>query len=98
MCPCFPSLLDKSNWDSFVLQDDYLLLYHALEALTSCMANTIPPPPPAPTPAPPDIYLTANGHINGFVGNGNGPGQGNGSVRVPPEDMESGVGGRDTLA
>ncbi|XP_023703350.2 tyrosine-protein phosphatase 99A isoform X4 [Cryptotermes secundus] len=79
-------------------QDDYLLLYHALESLTSSMANAIPPPPPAPTPAQPDLYLTANGHINGFVGNGNGPGQGNGSVRVPPEGMESGVGRRDTLA
>jgi hypothetical protein len=81
-----------------LLQDDYLLLYRALEALTSSMTNTIPPPPPAPTPAPPDLYLTANGHINGFVGNGNGPGQGNGSVRVPPEGMEAGVGGRDALA
>lgn len=79
-------------------QDDCLLLYRALESLASNMVNSIPPPPPAPTPAPPDLYLTANGHINGFVGNGNGPGQGNGSVRVPPEGMESGVGGRDALA
>ncbi|KAJ9581538.1 hypothetical protein L9F63_023279 [Diploptera punctata] len=68
-------------------QDDYLLLYRAMEAMASSMVNTIPPPPPAPTPAPPDLYLTANGHINGFVGNGNGPGQGNG--RVPADGMES---------
>jgi hypothetical protein len=72
-------------------------MYHALESLASSMANTIPPPPPAPTAAQPDLYLTANGHINGFVGNGNGPGQGNGSVRVSPEGMESGVGRHDTL-
>ncbi|PSN58505.1 Tyrosine-protein phosphatase 99A [Blattella germanica] len=76
-------------------QDDYLLLYRAMEAIANSTTTTIPPPPPAPTPAPPDLYLTANGHINGFVGNGNGPGQGNGSVRVPPDAIDP---PRDSMA
>lgn len=54
-------------------------MYRTLEALVSNASSSALPP----TPAPPDLYLTANGHINGFVGNGNG------SVRVSPEGMEA---------
>lgn len=65
-----------------------------MEALVATTGNQIPPPPPAP-----DIYLTINGHINGFVGNGNGHvTSGNGTIRVPPEGMESVVTNKESVA
>nr|CAD7403677.1 unnamed protein product [Timema cristinae] len=68
-------------------KDDYLLMYRALKTVTSSASSGLP------TPAPPDLYLTANGHINGFVGNGNG------NIRVPPEGMEAAAASaRESLA
>nr|CAD7455446.1 unnamed protein product [Timema tahoe] len=77
----------QSVQDDYALADDYLLMYRALKTVTSSASSGLP------TPAPPDLYLTANGHINGFVGNGNG------SIRVPPEGMEAAAASaRESLA
>ncbi|XP_066996985.2 tyrosine-protein phosphatase 99A isoform X2 [Anabrus simplex] len=69
-------------------QDNYLVLHKALDAVSSNVSNAVPTPPPVP----PDLYLTANGHINGFVGNGNG------SVRISPEELEIAVGPQESPA
>nr|CAD7258724.1 unnamed protein product [Timema shepardi] len=77
----------QSVQDDYALADDYLLMYRALKTVTSSASSGLP------TPAPPDLYLTANGHINGFVGNGNG------NIRVPPEGMEAAAASaRESLA
>ncbi|KAG8225885.1 hypothetical protein J437_LFUL006047 [Ladona fulva] len=73
---------------------DYMYLYHATEALIATRGNQIPPPPPAP-----DIYLTVNGHVNGFVNNGNGlVNSGNGMTRLSPEGMEPAAAIKDSMA
>lgn len=58
-------------------QDHYLYLYKAMDA---CCGGGAGGPGVALPPAPPDLYLTANGHVNGFVGSGHG------SPRPSPEE------------
>ncbi|XP_046407157.1 tyrosine-protein phosphatase 99A [Ischnura elegans] len=75
-------------------QDDYLYLYRAMEALIGTMGNQVA----APTLAP-DIYLTINGHVNGYVNNGNGHvNSGNGITRLSPEGMEPSQKIKDSIA
>jgi hypothetical protein len=77
-------------------QEDYLFLYRCLDILVGTLGSQVPPPPPAP-----DIYLTVNGHLNGYVGNGNGHllnNGGNVTVRIPPEGMECGFANKESIA
>ncbi|XP_071438889.1 putative receptor-type tyrosine-protein phosphatase mosPTP-1 isoform X2 [Hetaerina americana] len=74
--------------------DDYLYLYRAMEALIGTMGNQVA----APTLAP-DIYLTINGNVNGYVNNGNGHvNSGNGITRLSPEGMEPAQKIKDSMA
>ncbi|OXA53024.1 Tyrosine-protein phosphatase 99A [Folsomia candida] len=74
--------------------DDYLFLYRCMEALT-CTSNGIPHTPTSPSPLLPpsgtDPFITTtpnilppNGHMNGRIIH-----NGNGTVRVPPDGMET---------
>ncbi|XP_063219446.1 tyrosine-protein phosphatase 99A-like isoform X2 [Bacillus rossius redtenbacheri] len=70
-------------------QDDYLLIYRALETLTGSSASV-----QVSNQAPPDLYVTANGHINGFVGSVNGTGK----VCVPVEGVEAATSSQESPA
>lgn len=53
-----------------LLQNDYLYLYEAIEALANSSgftsAGAVTPTPIGLGPTP-DIYISSNGHINGYV-------------------------------
>ncbi|XP_049782864.1 tyrosine-protein phosphatase 99A-like isoform X1 [Schistocerca cancellata] len=66
-------------------KDDYFMMYKALACLVS---NAVHHPVPMSASAPPDLYLTANGHVNGFAGTTNGcsqaPSRGTGDGEEQP--------------